>query len=96
MLTAKALLDLILIMVMTGSMGKGCAFSALPVAVWQGSITLLAGLLRPVLTEAAMANLSLVGSILIFCVGVNLIWGKTLRVANMLPAVFFAAAAAFL
>ena len=95
-LTAKALLDLILIMVMTGSMGKGCAFSALPVAVWQGSITLLSGLLRPVLTEAAIANLSLVGSILIFCVGVNLIWGKTLRVANMLPAVVFAAGAAFL
>lgn len=95
-LTAKAVLDLIIIMVMTSSMGKGCAFSALPVAVWQGSITALSGLLRPVLTHGAMANLSMVGSILIFCVGVNLVWGKQLKVANMLPSVFLAAGAAFL
>lgn len=95
-LAAKAVLDLVIISVMTASMGKGCAFSAIPVAVFQGSITLMAGFIRPLITEAAMANLSLVGSILIFCVGVNLVWGKTLKVANMLPAVFVAAAAAFL
>ena len=93
-LAAKAVLDLIIIMVMTGSMGKGCIFSALPVAVLQGSITALSGLLRPVLTQSAMANLSLVGSVLIFCVGVNLVWGKQLKVANMLPSVIFAVLAA--
>lgn len=38
----------------------------------------------------------MIGSILIFCVGVNLVWGKKLRVANMLPAVVLAVAAAFL
>lgn len=95
-LAAKAVLDLVIIMVMTASMGKGCAFSAIPVAIFQGSITLLAGFIRPLITDAAMANLSMVGSILIFCVGVNLVWGKKLKVANMLPAVFVAAAAAFL
>lgn len=93
-LAAKAVLDLIIIMVMTGSMGKGCIFSALPVAVLQGSITALSGLLRPVLTQSTMANLSLVGSVLIFCVGVNLVWGKQLKVANMLPSVIFAVLAA--
>lgn len=95
-LMAKAVLDFIIILTMTGSMGKGCMFSALPVAVLQGSVTLLSGLLRPILTEGAMANLSLVGSVLIFCVGVNLIWGKQLKVANMLPSVVLAVAAAFL
>lgn len=95
-LMAKAVLDFIIILVMTGSMGRGCIFSALPVAALQGSVTALSGLLRPVLTDGAMANLSTVGSILIFCVGVNLIWGKQLKVANMLPAVVFAAAAAFI
>lgn len=94
-LAAKAVLDLIIIMVMTCSMGKGCIFSAIPVAVFQGSITALAGLLRPLMTDAALANLSLIGSILIFCVGVNLVWGKKLKVANMLPSVVIAAAAAF-
>ena len=46
--------------------------------------------------KAVLNNLSFIGSILIFCVGVNLIWGKNIRVANLLPAVVFAAAAAFL
>ena len=95
-LAAKAVLDLIIILVMTCSMGKGCIFSAIPVAVFQGSITALAGLIRPLMTEAALGNLSMIGSILIFCVGVNLVWGKKLKVANMLPAVVFAVAAAFI
>ncbi len=95
-LSAKAVLDLIIVMVMTCAMGKGCVFSAVPVGLLQGSVTALAGLLRPIMTEAALANLSLVGSVLIFCVGVNLVWGKKVRVANMLPAVVLAVAAAFL
>ena len=95
-LAAKAILDFIIIMVMACSMGRGCAFSAIPVAVFQGTITAAAGLVRPLMTGAALANLSTVGSVLIFCVGVNLVWGKKIRVANLLPAVFFAAAAAFL
>lgn len=61
-----------------------------------GTITLLARLVSPIMTEAAIANLSLVGSILIFCVGLNLVWGKTVRVANMLPGIVFAVIAAYL
>jgi len=95
-LATKAVLDLIIILVMTCSLGKGCIFSAIPVAALQGSMTLLARLIRPLMTEAAMANLSLVGSILIFCVGLNLVWGKKIRVANLLPAIILAVAAAFL
>ena len=95
-LVTKGILDLIIVMIMTCAMGKGCIFSAIPVAILQGGITLLSGLLRPVMTELALANLSMIGSVLIFCVGVNLVWGKKLRVANMLPAVVFAVIAAFL
>ena len=95
-LATKAVLDLIIIMVMSCSMGKGAVFSAVPVAIFQGSITALAGLLRPLVTDAAMANLSLVGNVVIFCVGINLVWGKKIRVANLLPAVLFAVLAAFL
>ena len=95
-LGAKAVLDLIIIMIMTCALGKGCVFSAIPVAILQGSVTALAGVLQPLMTEAALWNLSMVGSVLIFCVGINLVWGKTVRVANMLPAVVFAIAAAFL
>ena len=59
-------------------------------------MTLLSRLLRPLMTDLAMAYLSLVGSVLIFCVGLNLVWGKKVRVANLLPAVALAVAAAFL
>lgn len=96
MLVTKAILDLIIITVMTCSLGKGCAFSAIPVAVFQGLITALARLIKPLMTDGALANLSLIGSILIFCVGVNLVWDKRIKVANLLPSLVFAVAIAFL
>lgn len=95
-LVTKAILDLIIITVMTCSLGKGCAFSAIPVAVFQGLITALARLIKPLMTDDALANLSLIGSILIFCVGVNLVWDKRIKVANLLPSLVFAVAIAFL
>ena len=95
-LGAKAILDLIIIMVMTCSLGKGCIFSSIPVFLWEGSLTLLATAIRPVMTDLAMSYLSLVGSVLIFCVGLNLVWGKKIRVANLLPAVILAVIASFL
>ena len=95
-LGAKAILDLIIIMVMTCSLGKGCVFSAVPVFLWEGLLTLAATALRPVMTDLAMSYLSLVGSVLIFCVGLNLIRERKIRVANLLPAVVLAVAAAFL
>lgn len=95
-LATKAILDFIIIMVMTCSLGKGCIFSAIPVAVFQGLITALARLIKPLMTDGALANLSLIGSILIFCVGVNLVWDKRIKVANLLPSLVFAVAIAFL
>ena len=95
-LATKAVLDFIIIMVMSCSMGRGAIFSAIPVAILQGSITVLAGLLRPVMTVGALANLSMVGNVLIFCVGINLVWDKKVRVANLLPSIVAAVIAAFL
>lgn len=95
-LAVKSVLDFIIIAVMTSSMGKGAAFSALPVFVFEGAMTLLARLLSPVMTVTAVAYLSLIGSVLIFCIGVNLVWGKKLSVANMLPSVLLAILAAYL
>ena len=95
-LATKAVLDLIIIMVMTCAMGKGCIFSAIPVGILQGTITLLARFVSPIMTNEALSNLSMIGSILIFCVGINLVWGKKIRVANMLPAVVLAIIVAFI
>lgn len=95
-LAVKSVLDFIIVAVMTSSMGKGCAFSAIPIFLFEGGITLLARLIAPVMTDLAISYLSLIGSVLIFCVGINLVWGKMIRVANMLPAVLLAILAAYL
>ncbi|MBQ9065104.1 MAG: DUF554 domain-containing protein [Blautia sp.] len=96
MLAVKSVLDCIIIAVMTSSLGKGCIFSAIPVLLFEGSITLLSRLIAPIMTETASAYLSLIGSIIIFCVGLNLVFGKKVRVANMLPAVILAVAASYI
>ena len=90
-LATKGVLDFIIIAVMASAMGKGAVFSAVPVGLWQGTVTILARLLEPLMTEAALDNISLVGNIMIFCVGINLLFPKTLRVANMLPGLVIAA-----
>ena len=65
-------------------------------ALLQGSVTALAVLMKPVMTDTALLYLSVVGNILIFCVGINLVFGKKIRVANLLPAIVFAVLCAFL
>lgn len=89
-LFAKAILDFIIIVMMTSSLGKGCIFSAIPVAIFQGIITILARQIAPIMTDTALSNITLVGNVLILCIGVNLIFPKTIRVANILPAIIIA------
>ena len=95
-LFTKAVLDMVIVMVMASAMGKGTIFSVLPLAAVQGLITLLAKLVEPYLTDLAITNIGFVGSMLIFCVGVNLMFDKKFRVANMLPAILFAVAFGYL
>ena len=90
-LIVKATLDLIIILVMTASLGKGCIFSFVSVGIFQGAITFCAGFLEPFMTELALANLSGVGNVLIFAIGVNLLFpDKKISVANLLPALVIA------
>ena len=95
-LVTKSILDFIIIMVMAASMGKGAIFSAIPVALLQGGVTALSVLIQPIMTETALLYLSVVGNVLIFCVGINLVFGKRIKVANLLPSIVFAVASAFL
>ena len=93
-LAVKAMIDFVLILVMTGSMGKGCVFSAIPVFVCEGAMTLLARCIKPLMTELALNYISMIGSIMIFCIGMNLVFGKRIRAANLLPALVVAVIAA--
>lgn len=95
-LVTKSILDFIILIVMAASLGKGTIFSAIPVALLQGGVTALSVLIKPIMTETALLYLSVVGNILIFCVGINLVFGKKIKVANLLPAIFLAIACAFI
>ena len=86
MLIAKSLLDFTLVVILASAYGVGVVFSAIPLFLYQGAITLIAALFGAVISNTLIEELSFVGSALIFCVGVNLVKEKTFRVANMLPA----------
>ena len=92
----KTVLDFVIVLLMTATLGRGCIFSALSVGIFEDAIFLCAGLLEPVMSAAAQSNLSYVGNILIFCVGVNLLWKTGIRVANLLPALAIAIAWAWI
>lgn len=87
-LLAKSILDGIIALVFASTLGLGTVFSAVTVLVYQGLITILAIFIAPFLTAEMISGLSMVGSVLIFAVGINLLWEKKIRVANMLPAIF--------
>lgn len=89
-LAAKAVIDFMIILIMTAAMGKGCVFSALPVGIFEGVMTLAAHAAAASINETMIGALSTVGSVLIFCVGVNLLFGHKIRVANLLPALVIA------
>lgn len=89
-LVAKAIIDAIIICIMTVSQGKGCIFAAIPVGILQGFVTLIAYLGGNFIPLKALDYLSFVGSVLIFCVGLNLIREKQIRVANVLPSIVIA------
>jgi len=86
MLIAKSILDFVIVLVFASTNGLGVMFSALPIFVYQGSITFLTVLIGPFLGNELIQNLSFVGAALIFCVGVNIAFGKKFNVGNMLPA----------
>ena len=96
MLYTKAILDFVIVLVLASALGKGVLFSALPLGILQGSITLFAGVIAPVLSDRMIDNLSFIGSALIFCVGINLCFGKKIKVGNLLPALVIAVLAALI
>lgn len=88
-LAAKSVLDGISSLLFAASLGFGVAMSILPLALYQGGITLLAQFVKPYMTDALITQMSCVGSVLIFAIGINMIFGKKIKVGNLLPAILF-------
>lgn len=95
-LLTKAALDGISAIVFASTMGPGVAFSAFPVLVYQGSITLLAAHVKGFLSAAAVAEMSATGGLLIVGIGLNILNIVEIKVGNLLPAIFYAIPLAFL
>lgn len=85
-LFAKTVLDFVIVVIFSSTMGIGVMFSALPLFLYQGLFNLIGLLAGNVMSTAMLTGLSVVGNVLIFSVGVNLAFGKRIRVGNMLPA----------
>ena len=85
---AKSLIDGIAAIVLASTMGIGVIFSALFILVYQGGIALCAGFIAPVLTDAIIAEMTCVGSLLIAGLAFNMLGITKLKVMNFVPAIF--------
>jgi len=88
MLYSKSILDFVSTMIFASTLGIGVLCSVIPMVLYQGSITALAGVIGVYLTADIISGLSMVGSVMIFAMGMNLIYGKKIHVGNMLPSLF--------
>ena len=86
-LFAKSLMDGTVAIFFASTFGAGVYLSVLPVAVYQGAITLLAGVIKPFLSDLLIGRLSLIGSVLIFAIGLNMCANTKIKTGNLLPAV---------
>lgn len=87
-LFAKSALDGITAVIFTSSMGIGVLFSAVPVFIYQGFLTLTAGLIKPYLVATVISQMTATGGLLIAAIGINMLGVVKIRVGNMLPAIF--------
>ncbi len=89
-LFTKSILDFFSSMMLSASLGIGVMCAALFVLVFQGGLVILSGLLDTILNESAIAEITCVGSLMIFALGLNLIGITKIKVANYFPALIFA------
>lgn len=82
----KSILDGIMVIVFASVYGIGAIFSALAVGVYQGLFTLFGVFIGDFMSDTLVTTISGVGSVLIFAVGINVLFGKKVKVGNLLPA----------
>lgn len=85
-LYTKAIMDGISALIFASSMGIGVLLSAVPILLYQGSITLLSSFIQPYLTQSMMTEMNGVGGILLIGLGISILGIKEIKVSNLLPA----------
>lgn len=94
-LFAKSALDGVSSIFFASAMGWGVLFSAVPVLVYQGGISLAAGLVKDVLSPAVITEMTAAGGVMILGIGLSLLELVKLRVANLLPGLLVASLLAY-
>ena len=87
-LFAKSILDGISAIIFASTLGIGVAFSAIPVFIYQGSITLLSNSIKDFLTPEVINEMSAIGGILIMAIGITMLELRKIKIGNLLPAIF--------
>lgn len=87
-LFAKSILDGIISIIFTATLGIGVMFSSVSVFLYQGTITIGASVLSGVLSTQVINSMTAVGSLLIVGLGLNMLKVTNIKIANLLPAVF--------
>jgi len=90
LLFTKSLLDGVSSCMLSVSLGLGVLFSSVPVFVYQGLLALLAHVIAPLLSDAAIAEITCCGSVMILAIGLNMLHLTKIKTADLLPAVLFA------
>lgn len=90
LLAAKSILDGFAALAFASSLGFGVLFSIITILIYQGGLTLGAGLLKPLLTDAMITEMTAVGGVLMLAIGLGLLDLKKIRVANLLPGLVIA------
>lgn len=91
-LYAKSALDGIAAVALASTLGIGVLYSALPVLLYQGGITLVAGSAAAILTAPVMTEMNAVGGLLIVAISLDLLGIKRFAVGNLLPSIFVSVA----
>jgi len=86
LILTKSIMDGFMAIMLTAAMGVGVAFSAITILVYQGGITLLAGVLQPLVNQLLLDELTAVGGVLVIMIGLNLLGLSKLKTANYIPA----------
>ncbi len=87
-LYSKGIIDCVAGAALTSSLGIGVMLACIPVLIIEGGLTLLATVVSPILTEIAVAQMSVIGSCLIIALGFNMLGITKIKVMNYLPAIF--------
>ncbi len=86
LILTKSVMDGFMAILLSAAMGVGVAFSVLTILVYQGGLTLLAGLISPYVSELVLSELSGTGGILVMMIGLNLLKLKEIKTGDFLPA----------